>query len=194
MKIILSVIGGIVVLLIGILAYYGMFATVEISEKNVGPFWVVYEKHIGEYKNVGPVMDEIYYSLLNDHSIETTKGFGIYYDNPQKVDKDKLRSVVGCILKNADEGKIEDLRKKFKVKKYPASVSIVGEFPFKGKLSIIMGIFKAYPKLTAYIEKKGNPMCPIMEIYDTPNKKISYVASVNLDAKIFNYFLAPPPL
>ncbi len=42
----------------------------------------------------------LYYDLKDNYSIETTKGFGLYYDNPQDVDKDKLRSIVGCIVES----------------------------------------------------------------------------------------------
>ena len=45
------------------------------------------------------------------------------------------------------------------------------------------------PKLTEYIEQNNYYQGPIMEIYDTPNGKILYVASVNMNATIFDDFL-----
>jgi len=178
---------GVIILLI-VLSRYGLFASVNISEKNVGPYLLVYEKHIGDYKNVGPVMDKLYYNLKDNYGMETTKGFGLYYDNPQEVDKDKLRSIVGCII----EGKsIDDLKKvseKYSVKEYPSSKSVVAQFPFKGKMSIIMGVFKVYPKLNKYIKEKNYDKTPIMELYDQPNERIEYISSVNLAEDIFNGF------
>ena len=129
------------------------------------------------------------YDLLNNISVEAAKGFGLYYDNPREVEREKLRSIVGCILGKEDEKKIEDIKKKHKIKEYPLSNSVVVEFPFKGMLSIFIGIFKVYPKLAEYIKNHSYSQVPIMEIYDTPNQKITYVASVKLDSKIFDAFL-----
>ncbi len=158
-------------------------------KKNIGPYLLVYKKHTGDYKNVGPVMDELYYDLKNNYDIETTKGFGLYYDNPQKVEKAKLRSIVGCVVEGRS---VEDLIKvsnKYGVKKYPSSKSVVAEFPYKGKMSIIIGIFKVYPKLSAYIKEQKYTQTPIMELYDQANKKIEYISSINLSNDIFDGFL-----
>ncbi len=189
MKKFLVFIGLIIIVIVLMLSYYGLFTEVKIVEREVGPLWLVYEKHIGDYKNVGPVMDIIYNDLLSNASIEAAKGFGLYYDNPQEIEKEKLRSIVGCILEKGDENKIEDLKDKYKIKEYPSSKSVVVEFPFKGMLSIFIGIFKVYPKLSEYIKNHSYSQAPIMEIYDRTNKKITYVASVKLDPGIFDNFL-----
>lgn len=189
MKSVLSVIGLVTIFILLTLSYYGLFTKVKIAEKEIEEFWLIYEKHVGDYKEVGQVMDKIHSSLLGEDAIETSREFGLYYDNPKKVRKENLRSIVGCILDKQYEDRIEYLKKNYKVSKYPSSKSIVAEFPFKGKPSIFIGIFKVYPKLTKHIEQNNYSQGPIMEIYDTPNGKILYVASVNMDATIFDDFL-----
>jgi len=189
MKIFLSILGLVILLTVLMLAYYGLFAKVTIVEKEAGDFWVIYEKHIGDYKEVGKVMDKLYSRLLGEDAVETTRGFGLYYDNPEKVEKKNLRSIVGCILENKDADKIAYLKERYKIKKYPSSKSVVVEFPYKGTLSIFIGIFKVYPKIAEYMEQHNYAMVPIVEIYDTPNKTISYVASIRMDADYFNSFL-----
>lgn len=187
--IIIIIIAVIVVISLVALSRYGLFSSVSISERIVGPYTLVYKKHIGEYKNVGPVMDELYHDLKDSYAIETTKGFGLYYDNPQEVDKDKLRSIVGCIVEGRS---VEDLIKvgnKYGVKEYPSSKSVVAEFLYKGKMSIIIGVFKVYPKLSAYIKEHKYAQTPIMELYDQPNEKIKYILSINLSNDIFDGFL-----
>lgn len=126
-------------------------------------------------------MDTIYYSLLNEYGVETTKGVGIYYDNPQQVEKSKLRSEIGCILDAPlDSMKMSDISSKFKIKTLPESPSIVTEFPFKGTMSVIVGIIKIYPALNDFISKNGyKANGPILEIYDTPNKTIIYRQEVS---------------
>jgi len=175
-----------ILILLIVLSQHGLFAPVKIAEKDTGPYLLVYKKHTGEYKNVGPVMDALYYDLKDKHEIETTKGFGIYYDNPRKVDKDKLRSIVGCIVENKTIEDLSHLTEDYGVKEYPSSKSLVAQFPYSGKISIIIGVFKVYPKLSAFIEQKKYPQTPIMEIYDQPNKTIEYIAPVNLQQEVFD--------
>jgi hypothetical protein len=189
MKLMASVLGALIILIVVTLSYYGLFTKISIAEKDMGGFWLLYEKHIGDYKEVGKVMDKIYSRLLGEDAIETSRGFGLYYDDPKKVKKEDLRSIVGCILDKQDENKIDYLKKNYKIKYYPASKSVVAEFPFKGKPSIFIGIVKVYPKVAEYITQHNYRPGPIMEIYDTPNEKIFYVASIAMDTDIFNSFL-----
>jgi len=189
--IIVIVIAVIAIVSLIVLARYGLFYSVSISEKNVGPYLLVYKAHIGDYKSVGPIIGELYYDLKNNYSIETTKGFGLYYDNPREVDKAKLRSIVGCIVEGRS---VEDLKKvsnKYGVKEYPSSKSVVAEFPYKVKMSILIGIFKVYPKLTSYIKEHKYTQTPIMELYDQPNKRTEYISSINLSNDFFDAFLKP---
>jgi hypothetical protein len=171
------------------LAYYGIFAKVDIVEQEVGDFWLLYEKHAGDYKDVGPVIDKIYSKLLGEDGITTSRSFGLYYDDPKKVDKKNLRSIAGCILDKQDEDKIDYLQKNYQIKKFPASKSVIVVFPYKGIPSIFLGVVKVYPKLAEYLAHKKYPPVPVMEIYDRPNEKIVYLASVNLDKKVFDAFL-----
>ena len=60
----------------------------------MGGFWLLNEQHVGDYKKAGQVMDKIYSRLLGEDTIETSRGFGLYYDYPKKVKKENLRSVV----------------------------------------------------------------------------------------------------
>ena len=182
-------IGVIIIVVLLTLSYYGFFAKVTIVEKEVGDFWLLYEKHVGDYKETGQVIDRIYSRLLGEDAIAPSRGFGLYFDDPKKVEKKNLRSIVGCILDGQDEGRIDYLQRNYQVKKYPASKSVVAEFPFKGTPSIFLGLVKVYPKLTEYLAEHKYPPVPIMEIYDTPGGKLSYIASVNLDGQVYDDLL-----
>ncbi|MDP8217652.1 MAG: GyrI-like domain-containing protein [Candidatus Theseobacter exili] len=188
MKIFLTFIISAIILVLIALAYYGAFKKIEITEHATGPYLLVYKKHIGDYKNVGPVMDKIYKDLLND-SVVTTRGFGLYYDNPGEVEKDKLRSIVGCILEEKDRNKIDNLKDKYTITEFPVSNSVISQFPFKGKPSIFLGIFKIYPPLSDYLKEHNYAQGPIMEIYNVPAGKILYIAPVNIDKKFYDSLL-----
>ena len=175
--------------LLALLSHYGLFATVNVTEKYVGPYLLVYTKHIGDYNDVAPVMDRLNYDLKDNHSIDSKKGFGIYYDSPQEVAKENLRSVVGCIVEGKSVAELMDVSKKYGVNEYPLSKSLVAEFPHKGYLSIMFGIFKVYPKLNEYIQEHKYDEKPIMELYDQPNERIEYIISVRLPEEVFESFL-----
>jgi hypothetical protein len=116
---------------------------------------------------------------LNNYGIETFKGFGIYYDNPKNVEQNKLRSEVGCIAENIDNDTIEKLKEKYQIKILSEENFLVAEFPFKGFLLIMMGMIKVYPVIGKYIAENNYQDGAIMEIYDTPNKKIIYRKFIN---------------
>ena len=155
-------------------AYYGGFKTITFKEAEQGGETLVYEEMIGDYSQSPNLQNKIYYALLNDEKIETTKGFGIYFDDPKAVEKSKLRSEAGCIVEDLDSAAIARLSEKYNVKTLPQSHCIVTEFPNKGMLSIIIGLIKVYPALETYCKQQGSGGGPVMEIYDVPNKKIIY--------------------
>ena len=175
--IIIGILGLIAVLLMGYLYYMGFFNKIEITEKEMGPYKVVFKEHIGDYKETGKIMDEIYYSLLNG-GVETYKGFVICYDDPKVVEKDKLRSIAGSIIEEKDYDKIDQLKDKYSIKTIDKTRSITTEFPFKNKMSVIFSLMKVYPELNKYIDSKGYKKGQVMEIYDIPNKKIIYLAEI----------------
>jgi DNA gyrase inhibitor GyrI len=174
MKVTLIILAILVILIICVYAYYGGFTKVNLKIENQGGETIVYENVIGDYKQTPKFTDKIYYALLNDEKIETTRGIGIFYDNPQKVEKEKLRSEVGCVIENMDSAIISKLSEKYQIKTLEKTDYIVAEFPFKGGISVIFGIMKVYPGLNKYCEENGFKDSPITEIYDVSNKKIVY--------------------
>lgn len=174
-KILLVIVIGIIFILSAVYAYYGGFRSVKFEVKETGGEIFVYENVTGDYSQSPVVMDSIYYALLNDLKIETTNGAGIFYDNPQHVEKSKLRSEIGCILdSDVDSTKMVELSHRFKVKVLPKTDYILTEFPNKGMMSTIVGIMKVYPAMTDFVEKNGYKDSPVMEIYDVPTMTIIY--------------------
>lgn len=155
--------------------YYGGFKQIEIQIREAGGEAVVYQEIVGDYRQTGRVMDDIYYALLREKEIETFKGFGVYYDNPQYTPKSQLRSEAGCVVEFADTSKLFDLPAGFKVKYLPAQKYMVTEFPYLGKLSVLFSLNKVYPALNRYAFEFGYPQDgAVTEIYDIPGKRIIY--------------------
>lgn len=174
-KVLLAVVIGLVIILTSIYAYYGGFRTITFDIREDGGEIFVYENVTGDYSQSPVVMDSIYYALINDFNIETTKGAGLYYDNPQHVEKSKLRSEIGCMLDGAlDSLKMAQLSGRFKIKILPRTNYIETKFPNKGMVSTFVGIMKIYPAMTDFVEKNGYKDSPVMEIYDVPTETIIY--------------------
>ena len=173
-KVLLIVIILVLVLFVLFLWQSGVFTKVVIQEKVMGPYMIVYEDHVGPYKNIGKVMDTIYSSLKKDN-IEPSKGFGIYYDNPQLVPQEKLRSKGGCVIEEKDKKLLNQVKAKYKIINYNKQKFVIVEFPYKNNLAIMVGIFKVYPALMKYVQDKKYPQKEIIEMYDRTNKVICYM-------------------
>lgn len=175
MKVTLLIIGLILAISIIVWGYYGGFEKTDCRIESQGGELLAYKKMTGDYAQSAKLMDEIYHSLMNDYEVETYKGFGIYYDNPKEVEKSKLRSEIGCIIEEKDSSKVSEIKKVLSVKTFPRKKYVVIEFPFKGKLSIMVGLMRIYPAMNKFIQEKNlKPEGFVMEIYDIPNKRIVY--------------------
>jgi ribosomal protein S24E len=175
MKTLIIVILCLLVVLVLLYTYFGGFKKITVEIINKGGETVVYEDITGDYKQCGVVMDSIYYSLLDNYGIETSKGFGKYFDNPQKVEKEKLRSQAGSIIEKQDISRLNSIKGDFKIMELPIQKYLTTEFPYKNRLSVILSIIKVYPALNRFV--KANDFeedTPVIEIYDIPNNKILY--------------------
>lgn len=172
--ILIIVIGGVI-----FLNHIGFFSNISVEEKKMGPYVLVYEDHIGDYKGTKKIQDDIYEMLLDEYNIEANKGFAIYYDDPKKVAKEELKSIAGCILEKADYGSIQRLKdNNIKITETSNNQEyVVADFPMKNPISVLVGIMKVHPAIADHFEKNGYEQKPMMEIYDVPEKKIIYMMS-----------------
>ncbi len=178
MKITLIIISALILILLALLAYLGFFKKPVIITKVVGPFKIFYKDHVGPYQETGKIQDEIYDYLLKEQGVETYKGIGIYYDNPKKVPAKQLRSKAGCIIEPEDYNTQINLPGDYKEMTIEKQKMVYAEFPFKSKLSIMLGIMKVYPLMQEYCEKNNFTFRESIEIYDVPAKKIFYLMPI----------------
>ena len=183
MKKILSIISFVLIIVIvavaGIYIYYGGTKTITFTQKQQGGEILVYIERLGDYSKTGEVSDKIYYQLLNEHGLDSNllvSGFGIFYDKPSEVSVEKRRSEIGCILDPSEVDKIPLLKNSFLVKTFPKETYTSVDFPYKGQLSIFIGMFNFYRALNK-IAKENSPVYvagPIMEIYNMKDSVITY--------------------
>lgn len=173
----LLIIGGIFLALnIATAIYYGIFTSLELLEKNVGGETFVYREVDGDYGKSGVIIESVSTELKNNYNIDCEANFGIFYDDPKIVSKEKLRSDLGCILSKESAEDFEK-SKNFSdliVKRNPIVKSVVVKFPYRNQLSIKLGALRFYPKLSYYFETKNYQSSPKIEIYNLKNNYIEY--------------------
>jgi len=163
------------ILLVGFLNHLGIFKKVEVIEKEVGPFEFIYKDYVGDYSKSGPIFDEVYKTLIINN-INTTKGLGLYYDNPQTTPKEKCRAKVGVVLKEEDYQKFESIKDQYGRMTVEKTKAITTEFPYKNKMSFFIGVIKAYPTLMKYAQEKGYNTPVAIELYESD--KIIYMMEI----------------
>jgi len=165
------------------LGYMGVFSSVKVEEKEMGPYTLVYESFVGPYSQTGAVFTRVYESLKAD-KIATRNGIGIYYDDPSKVSQDRLRSDCGCLIDSKDIEKVKRLGNKYKLKTIKKNLSMVAEFPIRNSLSYMIGPMKAYPALEAHMKKNGyffqkNGRSAVpFELYQMGSNRILFVTEI----------------
>lgn len=175
MKTALIIIAFIVISIFTYLGFYNAFYSPDFSVADEGNEFVVYQHVNGHYHLCDSVMKEAFNELYEKNGVVITKGFGYYYDDPKKAGETDISFDAGCIVEDKDSLQLEKISDKFTIEKTPYDKYIVSDFPLKGRMSIMIGMFKVYPKLNEYCVKNGYQSdLPVFEIYDRVEKKIHY--------------------
>lgn len=170
-----------VLVVFGLLAYSGLFATITIAEREMGPYTMLVKNHTGSYYKTGAVFDEVETLLKKKLDTAGMLGVGLYYDDPAKVEAEKLRSSCGYIVTTADLEKLGALPEGLVIKKFEAARCAVALFPRRSFLSYMIGPSRVYPKLAEYGKTRTFTGEYALEIYDQKGGTISYCMPVKVD-------------
>jgi DNA gyrase inhibitor GyrI len=175
LKTILLVIGIFVVIAAGFLGYMGYFSSPLIQEKEMGPYIVVGIDVTGPYSKSGQHMQEAT-DKLKAMGITTSRGIGIYYDDPKTTPAEKCRCLVGGIIDQKDMEKLKTVSLNgMRIDSIHSGKTVVVEFPIKNILSYMLGPMKVYPQISKHMSDKNYKPLLSFEIYDNDQKKITYV-------------------
>lgn len=155
-----------VVLLGGLLIYLGALYPIRVETGVKGPFRVVFQPLRGNYRQVGDVAEALAPRLAAAGIPADRQTFiGIYYDDPRKVEEAQLRSEAGFIVPETVGDLPAELAGEYHIKTIPATEYAFAYFPYRNMLSIFMGIFRVYPKLTVAVRERGVEQTYGIEIY-----------------------------
>ncbi|CAC5381658.1 unnamed protein product [Mytilus coruscus] len=163
--------------IIALLYVSGLFHTIEIGtgKPPIGQVTIAYKFVKGPYKDSGQ-----YFTELSSHLKPEQHCLGIYYDDPKVVPKDQCRYAVGGMIAMNDDTPDEEQKKYligegYKIFKLPTvSYAVKTDFPYISYMSIILAVFRVYPKLSKYVKEKKLCAHPFLEIYE--DSKIHFMA------------------
>lgn len=164
----------------GFLIYSGLFAGVKTEYITQPQRWIIYETHIGDYKNSDTVLEYVEGSLYMEPAVLTDQTFMLYFDDPDEVESKNLRSVMGVILDYASPELLNYLGKRYKVARLPPCKNISVVFPYINFVSKIIGKRRSHPVLKKYLKENLLEGLPILEVYDSTDKTITYSSPLSL--------------
>lgn len=150
--------------LVGLILFYaiwnvGLFKPVIIEQVNVPTSYLVYEKHVGPYHDVGAVFERVE-KKLEEKKVACTRTFGRYYDNPDKVEQERLRADIGCILSQPLTESIEGIL----TEELPSFEALKGTFegaPWLTAFKVYSTLKKQSYQRNLYVEES-----PVLEVYE----------------------------
>ncbi|XP_048740320.2 testis-expressed protein 264 homolog [Ostrea edulis] len=161
-----------VVTLLALLLLSGLFESFEIKtgKPPLGEAVIAYMSYRGPYKECGPMFTQICGMVPQGYKI-----LGIYYDDPNVVEAHKLRYIVGAIL--SEDGSEIDMavqekltQNGYKIAKLPAvSYAVNTSFPYRSALSILIAVWRVYPRMNNYVKERKLCAHPYLEVYDGEN-------------------------
>lgn len=136
---------------VGLATYLGFFKSVQLDEGTKGPYHLLFVENMGPYHKVTAKMDQVA-KWAKDQGHKCRLTFGEYLDNPKKMEAERLRSHVGCVLDQpiAVSGKL-DSGETLQFSTRPQGNYMTALF--EGSPAI--GPFKVYSKAFSYIEDQG---------------------------------------
>lgn len=150
MKKVLWIVLALVAIVFGFLISQGLYRTVEVQQGEQGGFILVGVDHVGPYMEIGNAFAEVQAQFPDGEFA------GIYYDNPEFVAEDSLRSFAGVKVSATDGLEAIAAHPEFRLVEVEKGPSLYTDWSGgSGTVSMILGTMKAYPALKAACEETG---------------------------------------
>ncbi|HOG20144.1 MAG TPA: hypothetical protein PKW37_06850 [Salinivirgaceae bacterium] len=163
-------------ILITIVIYFaknGIFKRIKPTIKETGGFAITKRTFTGNQEDILTEFEK---------QMDILKSFDIgyahpicSYDNIPNKENILTNAEIGFVLYKGTEENLIKLEKHIPLGTFEKKERIVVYFPFKGGLSIQIGIAKAYPAIKKYAKKHNIKTEKITELYNSINKRIEYM-------------------
>ncbi|HBE11077.1 MAG TPA: hypothetical protein DCY76_01450 [Flavobacteriales bacterium] len=150
MKKVLWIVLALVAIVFGFLISQGLYRTVEVEQGEQGGFILVGVDHVGPYMEIGAAFAKVK-TQFPDGELA-----GIYYDNPEFVPEDSLRSFAGVKVSATEGLEVIAAHPGFRLVEIEKGPALYTEWSGgSGVVSMILGTMKAYPALKEACEETG---------------------------------------
>ncbi len=160
--------------------YSGFFATVNIEERQAGPFHILFKEFTIDYPQADNKL-EIVMSELGNMGFDIGLGVVMFYGNGEvrNDDFDGVRKcMIGVVIQPQDITMIDRAGSEFQHKLITRQSSIVVQFPYTNHFSEFAGHYKVYPAIMNYCYKNNYTPGPILELHDEQGKTINYIMKI----------------
>jgi len=164
----LAVIGMVVYLLT-----QGVFYSVKPKIEESGGYAITNQRFLGDPKEILPTLEK-QVEILKKHQIGYAHPICIYDDIPASTAKE-INAQIGFVLYKGTKENLIDLSKELSLATFEKKERIVVSFPFRGKLSLQLGIMKAYPAMIKFANKQNFTVGQVTEIYNGIERRVEYL-------------------
>jgi len=165
MKKTLIIISVIVVVLLAFLSYEGIWTTAKIEKAEEGDYVMMGIDHKGAYYKIGDTMKKLQ-DEVKAAGIENPKFAGMYYDNPDEVAEDSLRSFAAVIISNPTDSAKLMAMKDYKIVKVEKGNALICDMRTPDMISTIIAVYKAYPAFSDYFASNPEEARSIKYTYE----------------------------
>ncbi len=135
------------VIVLGVAAYMGSFQRIDIIERDEGPFTFLYrDMAAGDMSKVGDITTALN-AELESRGFAHRKPLDIFYPDG--------RGEIGFVIEDVSPDRIAALAADSRLKEIPVQRYMVTEFPWRNRMSFLVGYFKVDPALASYRERHG---------------------------------------
>ncbi len=156
----LSIISLLVVAFVILVTYLGAFTHISVQEQAEGPFILLYqESSSSSMKEVGMITSQLD-KLLTKQGLSQRQPLDVFYPDGH--------AEIGFAVNSISVEQLSTISLQAKLKQIPVQKCMVVNFPWRNKLSFVVGYFKVnaalnsyrkshgYQKTEAYVLNKGN--------------------------------------
>lgn len=175
LKKILIVLGVIVVIVVAALYMNGAFQKIDIQQGKEGPYRLMGIYHQGPYQDIGKVFHQVGEACRKiGWKDSTTKKvtesdrlmFGVYFDDPETVPEDSLRSFAAVqIMSSEDSALFAAALPGASIVEIPNGSALICDQKTSGMMSMVIAAMRVYPAFGKFAEANP-PKTPISHVFE----------------------------
>lgn len=168
-KVLLSI-AALVVLLFAFLVYEGLFAKTNIVTAEEGGYLMMGLDHRGGYHKIGDVFEKVK-AQVSQSGIANAKYAGVYFDDPDTVPEDSLKSFAAVIVTSTQDSLKLASIEGFHAIQINRGKAMICDMESHGFVSQMLSIIKAYGAFGDYFTANPEEANGLKFVYELYNEK-----------------------